>query len=183
MAGDDIKKGNIIDVDGKLYQIIEIQHIKMKRTALNRIKMRDIRSGSTIEQSFQNTEKFNKVRLDSLPMQYLYEDNGLYYVMDQESYEQFPLTKEQMGDALKYLKENVILNVEKYQDEVLSVTPPISMVFKVVTTEPGFAGDTKSGATKPATLETGLTLQVPLFVSTGDMIKVDTRTDQYTERA
>ena len=179
---EDIRKGNVIDVDGKLYQIIEIQHIKMKRTALNRIKMRDIRSGTTIEQSFQNTEKFNKVRLDSRPMQFLYEDNGLYYVMDQESFEQIPLTKEQMSEAINYLVENMILDVELYQNEVLSVTPPITMVLTVVETDPGFAGDTKSGATKPAKLQTGYTLNVPLFVNQGEKIKVDTRTGNYLER-
>ena len=180
---EDIRKGNVIEIDGKLYQIIEIQHIKMKRTALNRIKMRDIRSGSTIEQSFQNTEKFNKVRLESRPMQYLYEDNGLYYVMDEQTYEQVPLTKEQMGDAINYLVENMPLEVEFYQEEVLSVTPPITMVLSVVETEPGFAGDTKSGANKPARLETGFTLNVPLFVNQGDKIKIDTRTGNYLERA
>jgi len=180
---EDLRKGNVIDLDGKLYQIIDVQHIKMKRTALNRIKMRDLRSGSIIEQSFQNTETFKKVRLEGRPMQYLYQENGLYYVMDQDSFEQIPLTKDQMGDAINYLVEDMILNVEFYQDEVLSVSPPITIVLTVTKTEPGYAGDTKSGASKPAVLQTGYTLNVPLFVNQGDKIKVDTRTGNYLERA
>ena len=183
MAGDDIKKGNIIEIGDKLYQIMDMQHIKMKRTALLRMKLRDIRGGHTIEQTFQADEKFTKVRLESRSMQYLYSDDGLYHLMDEETFEQVAVNEDMLGDGVKFLKEGMSLNVSSYVDEIISVELPITVELEVTETEPGFKGDTATGGNKPATLETGLTVNVPLFVSIGDVLKVDTRTGQYLERA
>ena len=183
MAGDDVRKGNIIEIGDKLYQIMDMQHIKMKRTALLRMKLRDIRGGHTIEQTFQSDEKFNKVRLDSRSMQYLYSDNGLYHLMDEETFEQVAINEDLLGDGVNFLKEGMSLTVSSYGDEIISVELPITVELEVSETEPGFKGDTATGGSKPATLETGLTVQVPLFVNKGDVIKVDTRSGQYLERA
>jgi elongation factor P len=183
VAGDDIKKGNIIEIGDKLYQIMDMQHIKMKRTALLRMKLRDIRGGHTIEQTFQADEKFTKVRLESRSMQYLYSDDGLYHLMDEETFEQVAVNEDMLGDGVKFLKEGMSLNVSSYGDEIISVELPITVELEVTETEPGFKGDTATGGNKPATLETGLTVNVPLFVSIGDVLKVDTRTGQYLERA
>jgi len=183
VAGDDVRKGNIIEIGDKLYQIMDMQHIKMKRTALLRMKLRDIRGGHTIEQTFQSDEKFNKVRLDSRSMQYLYSDNGLYHLMDEETFEQVAINEDLLGDGVNFLKEGMSLTVSSYGDEIISVELPITVELEVSETEPGFKGDTATGGSKPATLETGLTVQVPLFVNKGDVIKVDTRSGQYLERA
>ena len=183
MAGDDIRRGSIIELNDKLYQIVEMQHIKMKRTALLRMKLRDIRGGHTIEQTFQSGEKFTKVRLDSRGMQYLYNDNSLYYLMDEETFEQVAVNEDLLGDGVNYLKEGMSLTISSYGDEIINIELPITVELEVSETEPGFKGDTATGGNKPATLETGLTIQVPLFVNIGDVLKVDTRTGQYLERA
>ena len=178
----DFKRGIVVEIDGELYQIIDYQHVKMKRTALTKVKIRDIRAGHTTERTFQNTEKFIRARLEYRDMQYLYQDGELYYFMDQENYEQIPLAKAQLGDALDYIKENMSLQVAEYKGEVIGVEMPITVELAVTETDPGFKGDTATGGTKPATLETGVTLQVPLFVNRGDVIKVDTRSGTYLER-
>jgi elongation factor P len=179
----DLKRGIIVEVDGELYQVIELQHVKMKRTALAKVKLRNVKTGSNTERSFQNTEKFKRVRLDYRDMEYLYNDGDLYHFMDQETFDQFPLTAAQLDDAINYLKENQVIQVASYEDEILGVEMPPNVVLEISETDPGFKGDTASGGTKPAVMETGLTVQVPLFVNSGEKIKVDTRTGNYLERA
>jgi elongation factor P len=178
----ELRRGVLIELDGKLYQVVEQQHVKMKRTALEKVKLRDIVGGHTIERSFQSDERLVRAELDDKQMQYLYADADLYYFMDQETFEQMPLTKEQLGDGLSYLKEGNSLVVSSYNGEVVGVTMPLNVELAVMQTEPGFKGDTATGGTKPATLETGVTVQVPLFINEGDIIKVDTRTGGYIER-
>jgi elongation factor P len=180
----ELKKGITIELDDKLYQVLDYQHIKMGRgSAQVRLKLRDIRSGHTIERSFQASEKFSRARLDSRTMQYLYNDGNAYYFMDQETFEQIPLDSSQLGDALNYLKEGMSLDVSSYKGEVVGVELPITVELEVTETGPGFKGDTATAGNKPAKLETGLTIQVPMFINTGDIIKVDTRTGTYLERA
>ncbi len=178
----ELRKGVLIEFEGKLYQVVEHQHVKMKRTALAKVKLRDINAGHTIERSFQSDDRLVRARLDERQMQYLYNDGNLYYFMDQENFEQMPLTKEQLGDALDYLKEGNTVEVSNYKGEVVGVTMPITVELEVAETDPGFKGDTATAGTKPARLETGLTIQVPLFINEGDVLKVDTRTGTYLER-
>jgi len=178
----ELRKGITIELDGKLYQVIGYQHIKMKRTALARVKLRDIVDGHTIEQTFQNTEKFVRARLDYRNMQYLYNDGDLYYFMDEENFEQISLDKNQLGDAVSYLKDGMSLQLSSYKDKLVGVEIPITVELKVTETGPSFKGDTASAGTKPATLETGITVQVPMFIGEGDTVKVDTRTGSYLER-
>lgn len=183
ISGSELRRGVIIEFEGKLYQVVEYQHVKMKRTALAKVKMRDINAGHTIERSFQSDERLVRARLDSRQMQYLYSDGDLYYFMDQESFEQTPLTAEQLGDGLNYLKEgSTIVEVDSYKGEFVGVTMPITIELEIAQTDPGFKGDTANAGTKPAKLETGLSIQVPLFINEGDIIKVDTRTASYIER-
>ena len=178
----ELRKGITIELDGKLYQVIDYQHVKMKRTALARLKLRDIRDGHTIEQTFQSSEKFVRARLDYRSMQYLYNDGGLYYFMDEENFEQMPISAEQLGDTLNYLKEGMSVQVSSYKGDLVGVELPITVELEVVETEPGFKGDTATAGNKPAKLETGVVIQVPLFINTGDIIKVDTRDGSYLER-
>jgi elongation factor P len=178
----ELRKGITIELDGKLYQVIDYQHIKMKRTALARVKLRDIVDGHTIEQTFQNTEKFVRARLDYRSMQYLYNDGDLYYFMDEENFEQISLDKSQLGDAVSYLKDGMSLQLSSYKDKLVGVEIPITVELKITETGPSFKGDTASAGTKPATLETGITIQVPMFINEGDTVKVDTRTGSYLER-
>jgi len=178
----ELRKGIVIELNQKLYQVIGYQHIKMKRTALVRLKLRDIIGGHTIEQTFQSDEKFVRARLDYRSMQYLYNDGDLYYFMDEESFDQMPLTASQLGDATDFLKEGMSLEVSSYKDKVVGVELPVTVELEVVDTEPGFKGDTATAGTKPAKLETGITIQVPLFINEGDVIKVDTRIGSYLER-
>jgi elongation factor P len=178
----ELRKGITIELDGKLYQVIDYQHIKMKRTALARLKLRDIIDGHTIEQTFQNTEKFVRARLEYRAMQYLYNDANLYYFMDEENFEQTSLDDSQLGDAISYLKEGMSLQIASYKDKLVGVELPITVELEVTETGPSFKGDTASAGTKPATLETGLTIQVPMFISEGDTVKVDTRSGSYLER-
>ena len=179
----DLRKGVIIELDGKLYQVVDYQHVKMKRTALAKVKLRDINAGHTMERSFQSDEKLVRARLETQQMQYLYNDGDLYYFMDQESYEQMPLSAAQLSDALDYLKEGFTVEVSSYKDEVVGIEMPITVELEVTETDPGFKGDTATGGSKPAKLETGLTIQVPLFINEGDVIKVDTRSATYLERS
>ena len=182
ISSGDLRKGITIELDGKLYQVIDYQHVKMKRTALARLKLRDIRDGHTIEQTFQTTEKFTRARLDYRTMQYLYNEGDLYYFMDVETFEQMPLNASQLGDALNYIKEGMSLEVSSYKGELVGVELPITVELQVTETDPGFKGDTATAGNKSAKLETGTTIQVPLFINEGDVIKVDTRTGVYLER-
>ena len=182
ISGGELRKGIIIELDDKLYQVIDYQHVKMKRTALAKVKLRDIRAGHTIEQSFQSDQKFNRARLDFRGMQYLYNDGHLYYFMDEENFEQMSLSASQLDDTINFLKEGMSLQVSSYKDEVVGVEIPITVELQITDTGPGFKGDTATAGTKPATLETGITIQVPMFVNQGDIIKVDTRNGSYLER-
>lgn len=179
----DLKKGITIEMDGTLYQIIDWQHIKVGRgSAQVRLKLRDIRGGHTIERTFQSGEKFARARLDRHTVQYLYNDGDLYYFMDSESYEQSMLNGKQLGDAVDYMKEGISLDILYYKEEPISVELPNSVELQVVETEPGFRGDTATNLNKPGRLETGITIQIPLFVDVGEVIRVDTRTGAYLER-
>lgn len=184
ISSSDLRKGIVIELDGELYQVLDYHHIKTGRgSAQMRLKLRDIHAGHTTERTFQSSEKFIRAHLDYQSMQYLYNDGNLYYFMDEENYEQMPISATQLGDTLNYLKEGMSLQVSSYKGEVLGVELPIAVELEVTNTDPGFKGDTATGGSKPATLETGITIQVPLFVNTGDVIKVDTRTGSYLERA
>ncbi len=182
ISGSELRKGIIIELEGKLYQVVDYQHIKMKRTALAKVKLRDMQAGHTIERTFQSGEKFVQARLDYRNSQYLYNDGNLYYFMDEESYEQIAISAEQLGDTLNYLKEGMSLGVSSYQGELVGVELPITVELKVIDTGPGFKGNTATAGNKPAKLETGITIQVPLFINNEDIIKVDTRTGSYLER-
>lgn len=183
ISGSELKKGVVIELEGKIYQVIDYQHVKMKRTALAKVKLRDLSAGHTIERTFQSDDRLVQARLDSRPMQYLYNDGDLYYFMDEETFEQISVGARQLGDALNYLKEGISVMVLSYKGRVVDIELPITVDLKVTDTEPGFRGDTATAGSKPAKLETGLTIQVPLFVNGGDVIKVDTRTGAYLERS
>ena len=184
ISSGELRKGITIELDGELYQVVDYQHIKMGRgSAQVRLKLRDINAGHNIEKTFQASEKFTRARLDFRKMQYLYNDGDLYYFMDEENFEQIPLSTTQIGDVINYLKEGMSAEVSSYKGEIIGVELPITVELQVTETGPGFKGDTATGGTKPATMETGITIQVPLFINTGDIIKVDTRNGSYLERA
>ena len=179
----ELRKGLTIELDGKLYQVVDYQHIKMGRgSAQVRLKLRDIRSGHNIERSFQASEKFTRARLDSRTMQYLYNDGDAYYFMDEETFEQILIDASQLGDVTDYLKEGMSLTVSSYKGKLVGVELPVAVELEVTETGPGFKGDTATAGNKPAKLETGITIQVPMFINNGDIIKVDTRTGEYLER-
>ncbi|MDY6907514.1 MAG: elongation factor P [Chloroflexota bacterium] len=179
----DLKKGLTIELEGGLYQIVDWQHIKMGRgSAQVRLKLRDIRGGHTIERTFQAGEKFTRARLERSAVQYMYSDGDLYHFMDSESFEQTALSAEQLSDALDYLKEGMSLEILTYKDEPIGVELANSVELEVVETGPGHKGDTATAGTKPAKMETGITIQVPMFVTIGDIIRVDTRSGAYLER-
>lgn len=179
----ELKKGITIELDGQLYQILDFQHIKIGRgSAQIRLKLRDIRAGHITERSFQASEKFPRAFIERRPVQYLYNDGGLYYFMDTESFEQMPLDKALLNEALSYLKDELTLQLLTYKGEAIGIDLPVSVELQVAETGPGFKGNTASAGSKPAKMETGITIQVPFFINTGDIIKVDTRTGEYLER-
>ena len=179
----ELRKGITIELDGKLYQVVEYQHIKVGRgSAQVRLKLRDIRSGHNIDRSFQASEKFARARLESRAMQYIYNDGNAYYFMDKETFEQMPIDSGQLGDILNYLKDGMSLEVSSYKGKLVGVELPITVELEVTETGPGFKGDTATAGNKPAKMETGITIQVPMFINNGDVIKVDTRTGVYLER-
>jgi len=179
----ELRKGVVIELDGQLYNVLEYQHIKVGRgSAQVRLRLRDIKAGHTIEKTVQAGEKFTRVRLEHRTAQYIYHEGDLHYFMDTETFEQFPLGADQLSDALSYLKENMTVEIMMHGDEAIGVELPITVELKVADTPPGFRGDTASGGTKPATLETGVVIQVPFFVNVDDVIRVDTRTGTYIER-
>ncbi len=182
ISGSELRKGVIIELEGKLYQVLEYQHVKMKRTALAKVKLRDMQAGHTVERTFQSNEKFTRARLDYRSSQYLYNDGGLYYFMDEENYEQTALSAEQLGDTVNYLKDGMSLGISSYKGELVGVELSITVELKVIDTGPSFKGDTATAGNKPAKLETGITIQVPMFINNEDVIKVDTRTGSYLER-
>jgi elongation factor P len=180
----ELRKGITIELDGTLYHILDYQHIKMGRgTAQVRLRLRDVRGGHTIERTFQAGEKFARARLERHPMQFLYTDGEFFHFMNTETYDQMQLTADQVGDAARYLVENGTCDVLTYQDEPIGIELPATVVLTITRTDPGFKGDTATGGTKPATLETGLVVNVPLFVNEGDKIRVNTSTGEYLERA
>ena len=179
----DLRRGIVIELDNELWQILEYHHIKNARgSAQIRIKLKNVKRGSTVEKTFQATAKWPRAILDTRPVQFLYQDGSDYHFMDNETFDQFHLTAEELGDKTSYLIEGMTVDRTTHEGETIGVELPISVELKVVETEPGFAGDTQSGAKKPATLESGLVVQVPIFVEEGDSIKVDTRTGEYQTR-
>lgn len=183
ISAGDFRNGITIEFEGNIYQIIEFQHVKPgKGAAFVRTKLKNIINGGVVEKTFRPTEKCPQARIDRKDMQYLYEDGDLYYFMDTENYEQIGLNADSVGDALKFVKENEMVKVCSHNGNVFAIEPPLFVELKITDTEPGFKGDTATGATKPATVETGAVVAVPLFVNTDDVIKIDTRTGEYLSR-
>ena len=179
----ELRKGVAIELDGDLWQILDYHHIKMGRgSAQVRITLRNIKRGQTVERSFQAGTKWPRASMERRPVQFLYRDGNDFNFMDVDTYDQFSLRREQLGDAANYLKDGMTLDRTSYQGETIGVELPVTVDLRVDTTEPGFAGDTAQGARKPATTETGLVVSVPLFVNEGDTIRVDTRTGEYQTR-
>ncbi|MFO7996145.1 MAG: elongation factor P [Dehalococcoidia bacterium] len=180
----ELRKGAAIEFNGGIYVVVEYQHVKMQqRQPVVKLKLRDVRSGNVAERNFQSGDKVTPVFLEHRPVQYLYNDGDLYYFMDNESYEQIVLTSAQIGEGTSYLKEGLVLEILTSKGETVSVEIPNSVELRVAETEPGFKGDRATAGTKAAKLETGVTVQVPLFINTGDIIKVNTRTGEYQEKA
>ena len=182
ISASDFRNGVTFEMDGKVYQVVEFQHVKPgKGAAFVRTKMKNVITGAVVERSFNPTEKVEKAHIERKDMEYIYEDGGLYYFMDQD-YEQIPLSKDQLGDALKFVKENMTVTILSYKGNVFAVEPPTFVELEVTETEPGVKGNTASNVTKPATVETGATINVPMFINEGDKIKIDTRTSEYLSR-
>ena len=180
----ELRKGSTIEIDGTLYQVIEVEHLKIGRgSAQVRMKLRDVRGDHIVDKSVQAGARFTRARVERQEAQYLYAEGNLHYFMNTETYDQFPLGKEHLGEALNYLKENSTCNLLMYGDEPVGIELPAAVELAVEQTDPGMRGDTAQGGTKPAKLETGISVNVPLFVNTGDMLKIDTRTGEYLERA
>lgn len=180
----DFRNGVTFEMDGKVYQIIEFQHVKPgKGAAFVRTKIRNVIEGSVIERTFNPTEKFPTAYVERKDMEYSYNDGDLYYFMDPESYELVPVSAAELGDGFKFVKENMVCKVLSYKGKVFGIEPPTFVELAVTQTDPGFAGNTATNATKPATLETGCEIRVPLFINEGDVIRIDTRTGEYMERA
>ena len=183
ISAGDFRNGVTIELEGNIFQIIEFQHVKPgKGAAFVRTKLKNIKSGGVVEKTFRPTEKCPTARIDRKDMQYLYNDGDLFYFMDNESYEQIAIAKDAIGDALKFVKENEMCKVCSHNGNVFAVEAPLFVELMITETEPGFKGDTATGATKPATVETGATVQVPLFVDQGETIKIDPRTGEYLSR-
>ncbi|PWM68499.1 MAG: elongation factor P [Clostridiales bacterium] len=179
----DFRNGLTFDMDGSVMQIIEFQHVKPgKGAAFVRTKLRNVITGAVIEKTFNPTDKYPTALVERKEMQYLYNDGELYYFMDMETYEQLPIDASKLGDNFKFVKEEMMCKIMSYKGTVFGVEPPMFVELKVTETEPGFKGDTATGASKPATLETGATIKVPLFVDIGDVLRIDTRTGEYLER-
>ena len=183
ISAGEFRNGLTVEIDGNVYQILEFQHVKPgKGAAFVRTKLKNVISGGVVEKTFRPTEKFPKARYLRVPLQYLYSDGDLYHFMDGERAISESLNEETIGDALKFVKENEEVKICSYQGEVFAVEPPLFAELAVTETEPGVKGDTATGATKPATVETGATVMVPLFVNEGDVLKIDTRTGEYLSR-
>ena len=183
ISAGDFRNGITLEIDGQVVQIMEFQHVKPgKGAAFVRTKLKNVINGGVVERTFRPTEKFPQARIDRVDMQYLYADGELYNFMNQETYDQVALNQDIIGDALKFVKENEVCKVCSYNGNVFSVEPPLFVELEITDTEPGFKGDTATGASKPATVETGAVVSVPLFVEIGDRIKIDTRTGEYLSR-
>ena len=183
MVAGDFKNGLTIEWDGGVYQVIDFQHVKPgKGAAFVRTKLKNIKSGGVVEKSFRPTEKFDAAHIERKDMQYLYADGDMYNFMDNETYEQIALSEDQVGDSLKFVKENDNVKMLSHNGEVFAIEPPLFVELEVTETEPGVKGDTATGATKPAIVETGASVLVPLFVNQGEKIQIDTRTGEYMKR-
>ncbi len=183
VAGD-FKNGVTFEMDGNVLQVLEFQHVKPgKGAAFVRTKLRNVITGAVVEKTFNPTDKFENAYVERKDMQYLYSDGDLYYFMDMENYEQLPIGADKLSDNFKFVKENMMCKIISYKGNVFGVEPPMFVELEVTDTEPGFKGDTATGASKPATLETGAQIKVPLFINIGDMLRIDTRTGEYLERA
>ena len=184
ISAGDFRNGVTFEYDGSVYQIIEFQHVKPgKGAAFVRTKIKNVISGGVVEKTFSPTDKMPKAHIERKDMEYLYSDGDLFYFMDPETYEQIPVSADQLGDALKFVKENMQVKILSFKGSIFGIEPPNFVELAITETEPGFAGNTATGATKPATLETGAIVQVPLFIDNGEVIKVDTRTGEYMGRA
>ncbi len=183
IAGD-FRNGVTFEMEGKVVQVLEFQHVKPgKGAAFVRTKLKDVINGAVIEKTFNPTDKFEGAYIERREMEYLYNDGDLYYFMDPETYEQTPLNSDKLGDNFKFVKENTPCRIVSYKGNVFSVEPPTFVILEVADTEPGVRGDTATNVTKAATLETGAVVRVPIFINTGDMIRIDTRVGEYLERA
>ena len=182
MAGD-LRNGTTFELDNNVFRVVEFQHVKPgKGAAFVRVKMKNVITGAVLERTFNPSEKLQGAEIEKKDMQYLYNDGELYYFMDNNTYDQMPLNEEQIGDALKYIKENMNVSMLAFKGKVFAVEPPMFVELEVTYTEPGFSGNTTTTSGKPATLENGLEISVPLFVEIGDKIRIDTRTGEYMER-
>jgi len=184
ISAGDFRNGITVEIDNNIFQIIEFQHVKPgKGAAFVRTKLRNIISGGVVEKTFRPTEKFPQARIERIDMQYLYSDGDLFNFMDTNTFEQIALNSDEIGDSLKFVKENEMCKICSHNGKVFAVEPPLFVELEITETEPGVKGDTATGATKPATVETGAIVYVPLFVNQGDKIKIDTRTGDYLSRA
>jgi len=184
VSAGDFKNGITLEIEGAVYQIVEFQHVKPgKGAAFVRTKIKNVMTGSVVERTFRPTEKFPTARIDRVEMQYLYADGDMYNFMNTETYDQISLNADIIGDALKFVKENEMVKIVSYNGSVFSVEPPLFVDLEVTETEPGLAGNTATNTLKPATVETGAEVRVPLFIGIGDKIKIDTRTGEYLGRA
>ena len=180
----DFRNGVTFEMDGKVYSIIEFQHVKPgKGAAFVRTKIRNVISGAVTEKTFNPNDKYPTAFIERKDMEYLYNDGDLYYFMDSETYEQLPISPNVLGDNFRFVKENMVCKVLSYKGNVFGIEPPNFVELQVTETEPGVKGDTATNVTKPATLETGAEIKVPIFINEGEMIRVDTRTGEYMERA
>ena len=184
ISAGDFRNGVTFELDGNVFQVVEFQHVKPgKGAAFVRTKIKNVITGAVVEKTFRPTEKMPKAHIERKDMEYSYNDGDLYYFMDQESYELVPINGSELGDNFKFVKENMVCKILSYKGKVFGVEPPTFVELQVSATDPGFKGDTATNATKPATLETGAEIRVPLFINEGDMIRIDTRTGEYMERA
>ena len=183
LSAGEFRKGQTIEIDGQVWVIVDFQHVKPgKGAAFVRTKIKNVVQGNVLERTFCPTERYPRAHVESKSMEYLYQDGDLYYFMDMETYEQLPLGSELVADAMPYVKENSTVDVKFFKEKAFSVEPPNFVELTVTQTDPGVKGDTATGATKPATLETGAVINVPLFVNEGDVIRVDTRVGEYMSR-
>lgn len=183
ISTNDLRTGVTVEIDGDVFMIVDFQHVKPgKGAAFVRTKIKNVKTGQVFERNFRAGEKLNRAIIERKTMQYLYESGDTYYFMDTQTFEQIPLSREQLGDSIKYLKENMEVMVMFYEGVSIGIELPTFVELKVVETEPGFKGDTATGGSKPATLETGAVVQVPLFINKDDVIRVDTRTGEYLSR-
>ena len=183
VSAGDFRNGLTLEIDNAVYQVIEFQHVKPgKGAAFVRTKLKNIKNGGVVEKTFRPTVKYPQAHIERADMQYLYKDGDLYHFMDVNTYDQIAMNADQVGDTLKFVKENEMVKMLSHNKEVFAIEPPLFVELEITETEPGFKGDTATGASKPAVVETGATVYVPLFVEQGDKIQIDTRTGEYMKR-